>query len=206
MKEGSKKERTFYQSTRLHHHYFKRKGSYRFAAKNMLRLVIGLSVLGLGIGLVNHYLIDVDQLMEMLFSRFPNAGVLSVFFLSEAILGILPPDLFIYWTRIWEEPWLGISLLGVLSYAGGMVAYGLGTRIGRIPKVARWLSQKFTLQIITLRRYGGLLIFIAALTPLPFSPVSLISGMIGYGFRSYCMMALSRIVRFYLYALVLFQI
>lgn len=206
MNEGPKKERSFYDSTRLHHHYLKRKGSYRFAAKGLIRLIIGLSLLGLSVGLINHYLIDIDKVMESLFANFSKLSILIIFFVSEAILGILPPDLFIYWTRIWEEPWLGISLLGLLSYGGGIIAYGIGLKIGRIPKVAKWLSTKFALQIVSLRRYGGLLIFLAALTPLPFSPVSLISGMIGYKFQSYCVLALSRIARFYLYALVLFQI
>jgi len=201
-----KKDRSLYENTRLHHHYFKRKGSYRFAAKNMLRLIFGLVILGLGIGLINHYLIDIDEVMEGLFQNFSTPAVLLVFFISEAILGLLPPDLFIYWTRIWESPWLGISLLGISSYAGELIAYWLGAKIGHIPRVAKWLSTKFALQIVSLRRYGGLLIFLAALTPLPFSPVSLISGMIQYGFKSYAIMALSRIARFFLYALVLYQI
>lgn len=206
MKDSARKSRSIYESTRLHHHYFRRKGSYRFAVKNLIRLIIGLSVLGLGIGLLNHYLIDVDALMAQLFANFPTSAVLAVFFTSEIFLGLLPPDLFLYWTRIWEEPWLGVTLLAILSYAGGILAYLLGTRIAAIPRVRLWLATKFAPQILTLRRYGGLLVFIAALTPLPFSPISLVSGMIQFNFRTYCLMAISRIARFYLYALVLFQI
>lgn len=206
MPKTVRKQRSLYQNTRLYHHHFRRKGSYQFAAKNFFRLLLGLSVLGLSLGLINHYLIDVDILMKSLFESFPTEGILLVFFLSESILGILPPDLFIYWTRIWENPWLGITILALLSYGGGIASYFIGTRIGALPAVKLWLIRKFRTQLVTLKRYGGLLIFISALTPLPFSPISTISGLINYGFKRYAIMALSRIIRFYLYALVLFQI
>ena len=56
--------------------------------------------------------------------------------------------------------------------------------------------------IKTLRRYGGFLIIVAAMTPLPFSGVALIVGATGYKFPMYLLVSLTRFVRFAAYAYV----
>jgi membrane protein YqaA with SNARE-associated domain len=200
------KNRSLSEKTSLTHQFLKRSGRYRFIGQNLWKLVISIIVLGVVVGLVNHFLIDIDVLMEGLFSHFSIWGILTVFFASESFLGLLPPDLFIFWTATLSAPWLMIGLLALLSYGGGVVSFYLGRNLQRFPSISNWVHFKFRKQALTFNKFGGLLIFVAALTPLPFSPVSLIAGAVDYPFASYWKMALSRIIRFFLYGFLLLNI
>lgn len=200
------KNRSLSEKTSLTHEFLKRTGRYRFIGQNLWKLVISLIVLGVIVGLVNHFLIDIDVLMEGLFSRFSIWGILTVFFLSESFLGLLPPDLFIFWTATLTSPWLMIGVLALLSYGGGVVSFYLGKNLQRFPSISNWVHFKFRQQALVFHKFGGLLIFVAALTPLPFSPISLIAGAVDYPFKSYWKMALSRILRFFIYGLILLSI
>jgi len=200
------KPRSFSRKTWLTHEFLKRSGRYRFIGQNLWKLSISLVVLGTVIGLVNHFFIDIDVLMENLFSRFSDWAILAVFFASESLLGLIPPDLFIFWTATFNSPWLMIGLLAVLSYGGGVISFYLGQNLRRFPAINNWVHFKFRQQVLVFHKFGGLLIFVAALTPLPFSPISVIAGAVEYPFKSYWKMALSRVLRFFLYGFILLSI
>ena len=53
---------------------------------------------------------------------------------------------------------------------------------------------------------GGFLIVVGALLPIPFSIISIAAGIINYKFRNYLLFGLLRFVRFYLYAIVIFNV
>lgn len=198
--------RSFSQKTWLTHEFLKRSGRYRFIGQNLWKLALSLIVIGVIVGLVNHFLIDIDVLMEGLFSRYSDWTILAVFFASESLLGLIPPELFIFWTSTFNQPWLLICVLALLSYAGGNVSFFLGKNLQRFPTISNWVHFKFRQQVLIFHKFGGLLIFIAALTPLPFSPISVIAGAVEYPFKSYWKMALSRILRFFLYGFLLLKL
>ena len=53
---------------------------------------------------------------------------------------------------------------------------------------------------------GGVLIVVGALLPIPFSITSITAGLIQYKFRNFLFFSLLRFVRFYLYAVVIFNV
>ena len=57
-----------------------------------------------------------------------------------------------------------------------------------------------------IRKWGGFLIVVGALLPIPFSMTSIAAGLIQYRFKNYLLFGLLRFVRFYLYALVIFNV
>lgn len=175
-------------------------------AKNLWKLVLSLIVIGTLLGIVNHYFIDIDVLMEGLFERFSDWAILTVFFISESLLGLIPPELFIFWTAGFSKPWLMVTVLALLSYSGGIVSFFIGRNLQRFPAIHNWVHFKFRQQVLIFHKFGGLLIFVAALTPLPFSPISIIAGAVEYSFKSYWKMALSRILRFFLYGFLLLNL
>lgn len=200
------RQRTLGQKTYLTHHYYKRTGRYKFIGKYAWKLALTLTLIGVGIALFNHYVIDIDAVMNTVFSRFSVAGIIAVFFTSESILGLIPPDIFVFWAGGLSHPYLYTALLAVLSYSGGLISFGIGTRIHNIERVKRWLLNKYDKQLAAFRKFGGLLIVVSALTPLPFSPLSIIAGMAEYPFKKYALMATARLVRFFLYATAFFEL
>ncbi len=146
------------------------------------------------------------QLEEMIFSHLPNWLIVGTLFLSECFTGILPPDMYIIWAKSLPHPYFMVFILALSSYVGGIISWFIGTQLHRLKRVKQWVHIRFSEQFKTFKKYGGLVIFISALTPLPFSPVSVVAGMVEYPFRLYWLVALSRFLRFFLYAFVFYQL
>lgn len=132
--------------------------------------------------------------------------VLAIFFVSETILGLVPPDLFIVWAKQFTNPYAVVLLLATLSYGAGLVAYYMGIKIGAIEKISTIINVKFAPQFKMLRSWGGLIIVIAALLPLPYSTMCLGAGMLKYSLKALLILGLFRFVRFFAYAAVLYQV
>jgi membrane protein YqaA with SNARE-associated domain len=200
------KQKDFRKRSNLAHHYYKRKGGYKFLGQNFLKLLVAVAILGAVVYFVSEYVIDIEHVTKLIFERFNLFVILAILFISESFLGLLPPDLFIIWAKDQSFPYLMVMILAALSYAGGVISYSYGTQLVKIKPIHDFVHIKFKEQFEQLRRFGGLFIFLAAVTPLPFSPVSVVAGVVEFPFRKYLFVALARFVRFFLYALVLFNL
>ena len=188
------------------HRYYKITRFYSFlksTASKALWILLFFSAIIFGL---EYFFIDINSLLNQVVARFDIATVLIFFFISETLLGLLPPEIFIAWASKGESQLLYLFILATISYAGGIASYFTGGMISRIPVVKNYLEVKIKTHIANLRKWGGLFIFIGATLPIPHSVVSMASGLIHYNFGSYLLWALFRFVRFGLYALVIFQL
>ena len=94
----------------------------------------------------------------------------------------------------------------LLSYCGGIISFFIGKSISKLPKVHEYLEVKMLKHLKMIRKWGGFLIVVGALLPIPFAMTSIAAGIIHYKFRNYLLFGLLRFLRFYLYALVIFNI
>lgn len=173
----------------------------KFAQKYALRTLYSIIVLIAIFVFIKEYLPDSysDALMPI---ADDYTLMFSVFFISEAVLGLIPPDIFIMWAAVESEPLLFICSLAVLSYIGGIISFLLGKFLGKKKVFERIVySVRVEYQDMILR-WGGLVIVLAALTPIPFSPISMLSGSLKFPFKKYVLYSLTRIVRVILYGLV----
>ena len=152
------------------------------------------------------FLLDFNLLLNNLVTMYSPKIIYSVFLLSETALGLLPPEMFIAWAAKLNTPWMALFVLASLSYIGGVIAYFLGTRLFLIPFIKTHIETKIQKHIINLRKWGGIFVFLGAVSPIPHSIVSLASGLIKYNFKSYLLWALFRYMRFIIYALIIFGI
>ena len=97
-------------------------------------------------------------------------------------------------------------MLAVLSYIGGIISFFIGKAISKTPTVYEYLSVKMDKHVKMIRKWGGFLIVAGALLPIPFSITSVAAGLIHYNFKYYLVFGLLRFLRFYLYALVIFNV
>lgn len=132
--------------------------------------------------------------------------ILSLFFVSETLLGLLPPDLFIIWAKQFTSPYAVVALLALLSYGGGLLAYFMGVKLLKINRLSHMINVKFAKQFAMLKSWGGFIIVVAALLPLPYSTMCLGAGMLKYSFKTFLFLGIFRIARFFVYAAVLFQV
>ncbi|MFV0591444.1 MAG: YqaA family protein [Draconibacterium sp.] len=152
------------------------------------------------------FLLDFDILLNNIVTLYSPKIIYSVFLLSETILGLLPPEVFIAWASQLGTPWAALFVLATLSYAGGVIAYFVGTRLSAVAFIKNHLETKLQKHINNLRKWGGLFVFLGAVSPIPHSIVSLASGLIKYSFKNYLLWSLFRYMRFIIYALIIFGI
>lgn len=155
---------------------------------------------------LEYFFLDINSLLNSLVATYSAQIIFSFFLLSETVLGLVPPEIFIAWASKSATPWLFLFILATMSYVGGVIAYFIGNRLFLIPAVKNHIENKIAIHITNLRRWGGLFVFIGAMLPLPHSIVSLACGLIKYNFKHYLLWALFRYLRFVIYAAVIFQI
>lgn len=203
---GKKKKRTIAKSVKIYHKVNKRSGFYSFVFKNFIKLIVILSTIIVLIILLDKILIasgiDMKSNIEKIISKTNTVWVLIVFFVSESILGWIPPDFFITWaqSKPCDYAYLNVTLLASLSYLGGYVAYRLGELIRKSHIINSYIEKRNTQYFFMIRKWGGIVIIMAALFPLPFATVSTIAGIVNYPLKNYLIFGLSRFLRFYIYA------
>jgi membrane protein YqaA with SNARE-associated domain len=128
--------------------------------------------------------------------------LLGIFTFSEIVFGILPPEIFMLIWKTKGDPvmyTMNLTVLTLISYAAGILGYWIGLRFSRTSFYhrvhQRWLApydQK-------LRKYGGFLVVVGAVTPVPFSATCMLAGSVNLNFRTFLLLTISRIVRFAFY-------
>lgn len=184
-----------------------RKEKLRFVIRNSIK---GLSWLGafVLIYLLGKRFVSIDFLnwLEPLFN---NTGlILAIFLTSEVIIGIIPPEVFIIWALrhdVFVDFVLLVGLLAIISYIAGITGYVIGMFLHR-SLFYRFMKRRFLHKLDhRLQIFGPYLIIIAALTPVPFSGVSMLIGSVHYPFRKFIWLALTRFLRFAIYAIVFWE-
>ncbi|MFY0607531.1 MAG: VTT domain-containing protein [Cyclobacteriaceae bacterium] len=179
----------------------------RFFLKNLVRGLIWLGVIVGGyFYLKANYNFTMESMLGSLYDR--PMVIFSIFFLSETVFGIIPPELFMIWALRNElilQYILNVSLLAGLSYVAGVIGYYIGSHFSTT-QLYRTLQKNYLAKFEKhLNRFGGFLVVVAALTPLPFAGICMLMGTVKYPYRSFLYLATTRILRFVVYAMIIWE-
>ena len=210
MKKNDKNEKKNRSTSRkprwkLLHQYYNYTGFYTFVGSSLRKAIIPILLFVAILLGVNEYVINLNDILITVTKTYSPIGILTVFFASESLLGLVPPELFIAWAGKSTSPVLFLTLLAIASYLGGVVSYYIGRAITKIPSVHRYMDEKMSKHIKNTRKWGGFLIIVGALLPIPFAMTSIAAGIIRFGILPYLLFGLLRFIRFYAYALVIFE-
>ncbi len=187
------------------HRVYKRRGLYGFLCKNCIYLLLTL-VFFVGIILLfQHYIGDFDSFFKSIIKNMDLKYVYLLFFGSESLLGLIPPDILIIWSKTLVHPYGSVALLAVLSYVGGINSYFIGKLMKKIPTIDKFVRKQQEKHYREIKKWGGILILVAALFPLPYAMICLVAGSVDYPFKKFVIITLSRIVRFFGYAIIFFN-
>ena len=187
------------------HNYYQRTGFYMFIWESLKKAFWPIVGAVVGIFLFNKYVYNINDGLQTVTETFSRLGVLTTFFISETILGLIPPEIFIAWSKKTADPVLNLSLLATLSYLGGLTAYFIGRASLKIASVKLYLEVKMAKNLKNTSKWGGFLILVGALLPLPFAISCLTAGMIKYPFKNVVLFGLFRFLRFAIYAWAIFK-
>ncbi|UAM97364.1 short-chain dehydrogenase [Polaribacter litorisediminis] len=204
-KQKKRKKNTAFIGKRLHV-YYGRTGFYLFVWESIKKAFLPIVGVVIALYFFNKYVYDINEGLENITETFSTIGVLITFFTSETLLGLIPPEIFIAWSKKTAHPVINLSILATLSYSGGLLSYFLGKLTLKIESVKNYLEVKMAANLKNTKKWGGFLILVGALLPLPFSIACLAAGMIKYPFRNVVFFGLFRFLRFAAYAWAIFQV
>ena len=172
-----------------------------FFLKNFLRGILFFVIAIIFYKITFSYL-DLSSLKDQILFDFPTTFVLILFFMSEVVLGIIPPELFMIWaitSRPLESYLFYVLAFSFISYTAGFVAYLFGKYLHKslvYEFMRKNIIGKYEKKI---NSYGWLVIVVAAITPLPFSATCAVIGAIGFERNKYLFYSLARFVRYAIY-------
>ncbi len=190
----------------LMNRYFKITQFYTFIKSTAFKGGIIAIIFVLLLLVVDSFIVDIGSVLTNLVEVCSPLVIFSIFLVSESLLGLLPPEIFIAWASKSDYSILFLFLLATISYIGGIISYFIGSRLFLIPAVKDYIEVKIAKHIVNLRKWGGIFVFLGAVSPLPHSIVSMACGLIKFSFKHYLLWSLFRYVRFLVYALVIFQV
>lgn len=128
--------------------------------------------------------------------------LLSIFTVSEIVFGILPPEIFmlIWQTKgIVSEYVFNLTILTFISYGAGIIGYFIGYYFSKTPLFKKIHGRYLQPYENKLRKYGGFLVVVGAVTPVPYSATCMLAGTIKYPFKTFLLICITRIIRFSVY-------
>lgn len=152
--------------------------------------------------------IDINFLvwLEPIFENTPL--IFTVYTLSEVMFGIIPPELFMMWalrSGSLADYSFYVFMFALISYAAGFIGFLFGTYLNTTI-LFRYIRRRFLGKYHSLlQKYGFFLILVAAITPLPFSGISMLVGSLHYPASRYLIWASSRFLRFLIYAFIIWE-
>jgi membrane protein YqaA with SNARE-associated domain len=186
--------------------YYSLTNFYSFLLSTVIKGLILFFLFILLIFCIDFFFIDLELLIKNSFEKYSSVMLMSIFFISESFLGLIPPELFLIWSTESSHPFLYVFLLALLSYMGGIVSFFIGRYLYLIPFIKSFIENQISKHIVNLRKWGGFFIVLGAVSPLPHSLISMTSGLIKYSLRNYLLWSLFRFLRFFIYAVVIFGI
>lgn len=201
-----KRKKTKTERAKLLHFYYSRTGFYMFIWESLKKAFWPILAVVIGLILFNNYVYNINDGLHHITETFSRISILITFFISETLLGLIPPEMFIAWAGKTTDPILNLIFLATLSYLGGLISYFIGKTALKIKSVKEYLEVKMAKNLQNTRKWGGILILVGALLPLPFSIACVAAGMIKYPFKSVALFGLLRFVRFALYAWAIFNV
>jgi membrane protein YqaA with SNARE-associated domain len=132
--------------------------------------------------------------------------LVSIFTISEIVFGILPPEIFmlIWKTKgILSEYITNLIILTLISYAAGVLGYFIGRYFAKT-EVYKKIHRRYLAEYDhKLRKFGGFLVVVGAVTPVPFSATCMLAGSVNLPLKHFLLLTISRIVRFAFYGALL---
>jgi membrane protein YqaA with SNARE-associated domain len=171
-----------------------------FLVKNILKGLAWFAVI------ITAYILAQNEL-EIYESQINKVGdnmplLLSIFTISEIVFGLVPPEIFmlIWQTKgVLSEYIINLTILTFISYGAGIAGYFIGYYFSKAPIFSGIYQRSLKPLEKQLKKYGGFLVVVGAITPVPYSATCMLAGSVNFPFRIFLLLCITRIIRFSFY-------
>jgi membrane protein YqaA with SNARE-associated domain len=181
----------------------------KFLIKNILKGFLYLGILVIIFFIIRESFSE-EQRLEWFGSIYNSPKlVMTIFVGSEILFGIIPPEIFMLWSL--ETGWIGpyfvsIGILSVISYGAGFFNFSMGKLINQRSSFLKSKNKFISKYRTMFFKYGAYMVIVASVSPIPFSAIALLGGAGGMAKKEYLLYSLLRIVRFFVYAYIIWRI
>jgi membrane protein DedA with SNARE-associated domain len=182
-------------------------GKREFLFKNLGKGLLWLAILVIAF-IIFKKNVDIGS-SEWLQALGDNAvAVYIVYVTSELMIGVIPPEMFMIWSLeltsgrdyVWD-----VTLLATLSYLAGVITYVFGRYFNQTV-LYRYVRRRYLRRYEEIFfRYGGFLLFVAAVTPIPYSGICMLMGAVNFPARRFFTITIFRFVRFAVYGYIVYE-
>lgn len=134
--------------------------------------------------------------------------IIFIYILSELMIGILPPELFMIWALRDGNAAVYISyivLFFALGYLAGLAGYLFG-RYLNTTRLYRYIRYRFLRKTEKhLNDFGLYLILVAAITPVPLTGTAMLVGAVKYPAKKYILWSISLCIKFIMSGIVIWE-
>lgn len=85
---------------KLLHQYYKYTGFYSFIWQGVKGAILPTAIIVAVLFYVNYKVINLNEGLLYITQNFSDLFIFGIFLASESVLGLIPPDIFIAWTKI----------------------------------------------------------------------------------------------------------
>lgn len=174
-----------------------------FLFSNLLKGLLWFAVIITAFIFLEEYL--KDNFKEHIDEIRANPAILyGAYTISEIVFGVIPPEFFM---MIWildnidvSGFIINLSILTVISYGAGVLGYYVGKTFSKTKFYNLRIREKYLKQYEgKLKKFGGYLVFVGAVTPLPFSAMCMLAGSVNMNLRNFLLICITRVFRFAVY-------
>ncbi|MCK4562791.1 MAG: short-chain dehydrogenase, partial [Flavobacteriaceae bacterium] len=94
---------------KLLHQYYGYTGFYAFVGSSLKKSIIPIALFVGALFIVHYFVVDFNDLFATIIERYSAFTIISVFFISESLFGLVPPEIFIAWAGKSAERILYVS-------------------------------------------------------------------------------------------------
>lgn len=173
--------------------------------KNLIRLSVSLVLLYLFLVVLRFTLGDqMEFIGEELVHRFGYPGVFIATLFLDTFITLISPDIILFVSIAGGmNTFWALATVSLASIIGGNIGYLIGKFLGHREMVLKRIGPYEKRGKFLMKRYGLWAVIIGAMTPIPFSAVCWIAGMLGMKYSHFMAGVIWRIPRFLLWYIVL---
>ena len=133
--------------------------------------------------------------------RFGLGGVFVFVYLVDTFIVPASGDLVFPFTFGWNPVPL-LAIMSLASMLGGFSGFLIARRLSHLKRIQDAVKYYRERGELLIKKYGAWAVVLAGLTPIPYSTVSWIAGLVNMPVQHYLLASISRIPRFILYYLI----
>jgi membrane protein YqaA with SNARE-associated domain len=170
--------------------------------KLLYQTLLGIIILIFLIVFLSHFIKEpISKVSKVFVDLFGITGVGLGIFVADSLPAFLIPDTFLIFAIAGELDDLPVLIVsGIGSVAGGSFSYWQGKMIyPKIKFIRKFIHSHDEKLKPYIKKYGSLAVVLAAITPLPYSWMAILSGTLRMPFQKFFLASLTRIPRFIVY-------